>query len=334
MTSSLPAAQPRVAIPLSLSASTLRRPKGPVHSLAGRTMGTSWSAKLVGGDADALQRAIEAALDRVVSQMSSWEAASDLSRFHAAPAGQWMSIPPEFRQVIGCALRICRESGGAYDPAIGRLVDAWGFGPAGSRGVPPDPVLIGLARNRSGAAAIELADNSQMRRIADVSLDLSGIAKGFAVDLVAQTVRAHGVTDCLIEIGGELAGCGVKPDGTPWWVDIDTPLSAAAPVRVALHGLAVATSGCERAFTCNGRTYSHTIDPRTGMAIDNGMITATVVHRSCMEADAFATALMVLGPSAGLSFAARHGLAAVITHAPAGSRPCEHMTPAFASMLD
>ena len=307
----MPANAPaRVAIPLTLSVSPIRPTRGEIHRLAGATMGTTWSVSFVGTDtrADSLRAPIEAALDRVITQMSPWEPASDLSRFNAsAAAAGWQTLPAEFAGVIGCALRIAAETDGAYDPTMGSLVDLWGFGPVPRPAHRPAQEAVDRARLASGWRQLEFDPaGGRLRRLSAVHLDLNGIAKGFAVDLVASTLHAAGIQHALVEIGGELSGAGVKPDGTPWWVTIDRPvagrLSKAMPL-IALHQLAIATSGSERSFAIGGQQFSHTIDPRSGMPIDNGMLTATVLHPSCMEADAYATALMVMGPEAGMAFA-------------------------------
>ena len=195
----------------------------------------------------------------------------------------------------------------------GRSLGLWTAPPP----APPAPELIDVARRAGGWRALDLdAVRHRLRRNAPVALDLCGIAKGFAVDLVMTALRAHGVDHALVEIGGELAGRGVKPNRTPWWVTIDRPSGLAptpeGPLLVALHEMAIATSGCERGYWHDGRRYSHSLDATTGAPIDNGMVSASVLHDSCMDADAYATALMVLGPKAGLAFATRHNLAATL----------------------
>ena len=331
----------RVAIPLELG---LADPvPAPIQDIGGRTMGTSWSAKFVGSAAAAqtMRRAIDADLGRVVAQMSTWEANSNISRFNDGRTGVWHSLPSEFAVVIAAALRIAEESGGAFDPTMGPLVDVWGFGPLGRPPVPPIAGEIARRRDICGWRQLEFDPaGRRLRRTIPVRLDLNAIAKGFAVDLAMATLRRHGIHHALVEIGGELGGAGVKPDGTPWWVDIDAPSSDAtfdtAPLRVALHGLAIATSGRERGYPGDGRHLSHTIDPRSGMPIDNGVVTATVLHASCMEADAYATALMVMGVDAAIEFASRHALAVAIRYHPDHDPTMieERLSPALHAMLD
>jgi thiamine biosynthesis lipoprotein len=278
-----------------------------VTSLGGATMGTNWSVRIAGMP-DRLSQSVEpaicAVLDRIVAQMSQWAPGSELSRFNRAAPGSWHTLPPEFAHVLGAALDVAARSGGAFDPAMGELADLWGFGPSGPRSsVPPaaatdvrtvefDPLLF-RARRSAGAA-----------------LDFSGIAKGYAVDAVAECLAGLGLEDFLVEIGGELRGHGIKPDGQPWWVDVEqAPGAPVAPIRVALHGLSIATSGdYRRHFEADGRRYAHTLDPRTGAPLDNQVASVTVLHAECMRADAWATALTVLGP-AGAAVAEREGLA-------------------------
>ncbi len=285
-------------------------------------MGTSWSARIVDGS-DRCVAAVETVLIRVIAQMSNWEADSDICRFNRTPLGQWMTLPADMLTVLRGGLEIARISDGAFDPAIGRAVDHWGFGPlSGPASHAPDPWR-----------AIEV-DGDRARRTRDVTLDFSGIAKGFAVDAVADALREAVHGDFLIEIGGELRGEGVKPDMQPWWVDVEAPPGLPLPtLRVALCGLSVATSGDYRRFRTEGnRRLSHSIDPRTGAPIANDVASVTVLHESAMLADAWATTITVLGPDKGMALATRQGLAALlIRREGAGGR--EYMTPGLAAML-
>jgi thiamine biosynthesis lipoprotein len=329
----------RVAIP-ALPAMLRAAPVGGrIQELSGAAMGTTWSVRYVGSAASrqTLSRAIPLALGRVITQMSPWEEHSDISRFNRRPANEWQALPPELFKVMASALRVARESDGAYDPTLGALIDLWGFGPSGPRTAPPTSEAIAEHHHARGSQQLDLdTGGRRMRGAGGGSIDLCGIAKGFAVDLVAETLHEHGIHHALVEIGGELRGHGVKPDDSPWWVEIDWPARAAAgptpPMLVALHDLAIATSGCERGFTHGARHFSHTLDPRTGWPIANGMITATVLHRSCMEADAYATALMVLGPDAAIDFAIAHSLAALILFKQ-GDAIAERTTPMLDEML-
>jgi len=304
-------------------------------------MGTSWSVRFVAPEARAdagraLEAAIRGLLDRIVAQMSQWEPDSDISRFNRSAPGSWHSLPPDFLQVLRAALDVAKRSGGAFDPAMGALAALWGFGPAGPVDAPPAPGRIDAARAPGGRGSIELDPLLlRARRIADVALDFSGIAKGHAVDAVAEHLRGAGIADFLVEIGGELRGAGIKPDGQPWWVDVEpVPGSGLPPLRVALHELAIATSGdYRRGFAHGGRRYGHTLDPRTGWPVANGVASVSVLHPRAMYADAWATALTVLGPEQGLALARREGLPARMVVRAADGRFAEHISPELEAML-
>jgi thiamine biosynthesis lipoprotein len=292
-------------------------PGSRVRAFGGASMGTTWSAHVAtdgGGDP---APALLAELDAVVAQMSHWEPGSLLSRYNRAPAGTWVDLPAQFFDVMDAALRTMDASGGAYDPAAGALVGLWGFGPARRYDhagfYAPDAAAVARVQARRARARVEL-DRAGRRLLqpGGAVLDLSSIAKGYAVDRLAQCLEQRGLRHHLVEVGGELRGTGVKPDGQPWWVDIEGVPDAAAPQAiVALHGLAIATSGDYRQyFTHDRRRMSHTLDPRTGRPVANGIASVTVLTPTCMAADAASTALTVLGPVDGLAFAERHALAA------------------------
>ena len=269
-------------------------------------MGTSWSLHAVSAPADAAC-GVQAALDLVVAQMSQWEPGSDLSRVNRAPAGEWHRVPPEFAHVVAAALDMAKASSGAFNAAIGELTERWGFGSAGPVDDVPD-----VAANAIGYG-IELdSSTSSIRRGEGAMVDLSGIAKGYGADLAAEWLLDQGVRHFLIEVGGELRGEGIRPDGQPWWVDIEMPpTSSVPPWRIALHDLSVATSGnYRRGFVADGQRYSHSFDPATARPIVNGVSSVTVLHRSCMMADGWATALTVLGPEKAIALADAQGLAA------------------------
>lgn len=271
-------------------------------------MGTGWSLRAAAPPPDAGAR-VEAALARVVAQMSQWEAESDLSRINRAPPGTWHAVPPEFAQVVAAALDIAAASGGAFDPGLGRLTESWGFGSAGSVDRVPDDDA------RDGKWRIDYDPDRQcVRRGEGALLDLSGIAKGYGVDLAAEALLDAGVRHFLLEVGGELRGERIRPDGQPWWVDVEMPPSCALPPwRIALHDLSVATSGnYRRGFTVDGRHYSHSFDPRTERPIVSNVASVTVLHRRCMMADGWATALTVVGPEPAIELADAQNLAACV----------------------
>ena len=300
-------------------------------------MGTTWSVRYLGGaETSASRPGIEAVLEKVVAQMSGWRPDSAICRFNAAPAGSWHTLPGEFQAVLDCALEIAEASGGAFDPSMAPLVDLWGFGPVPAAEGTPEPAAIARALARMGWRGLR-PEGDRLLQPGGMGLDFCGIAKGYAVDLVTEYLVAQGLASFLVEIGGELRGQGMKPDGSPWWVEIEAVPGMAAPDAnfvVALHGLSVATSGdYRRFFEQDGRRYSHTLDPRTGRPVAHDVASVTVLDPSCMRADAWATALFVLGAREGLAMAAREGIPALFVTREEG-RLAEHLSPALAAMLD
>lgn len=335
----------RVLIPEQFSAAVRAGPdrSGEIIVLDGDTMGTRWSLKVVapyGYVRAPLWAAVQAELDDIVEQMSTWDARSVLSRYNTAAADSWHPLPSAFAQVIDAALSFAAATDGAYDPAIGALVDRWGFGPTPRTSVPDDDEIAAL-RARSGWQRLRYdAETQRLHQPGGLALDLSSIAKGYAVDRVAAVVRAAGLRHFLAEIGGELLGEGCKPDGQPWWVALEAPEDAVSsslqPIIAALDGLAIATSGdYRRVYEQAQQRYSHTLDPRSGRPITHGLASVTVLHPCCMDADALATALMVLGPVEGPAYAERHGLIArFITRSARDDEPWhEHLTPALQRLL-
>ena len=295
-----------------------------IVALAGLTMGTSWSVRLVApADLQArLQHGLQQQLDAVVAQMSHWEVQSDLGRYNRAPAGSWHALEADFFTVLDCALDVMRDSGGAYDPCAGALVNLWGFGPEQRYDEPgfiaPTQAQTAAVCDRRASQRIALdRDARRFYQPGGMQLDLSAIAKGYGVDKLAGYLEAQGIHHYLVEVGGELRGAGVKPDGQPWWVALEQPPSWSSndgpcdEFVLALHGLSVATSGdYRRYFERDGQRVAHTIDPRTGMPATHDLASVTVVHAHCMAADAWSTALTVLGPQVGLALAEQRGLAA------------------------
>lgn len=328
----------RVLVPLAIAPAPL--PIGGVQHLQGVTMGTTWMVKLV-TNARAipeLQAGIELILDTIVRQMSTWLAHSDVSRFNDAPIGSWHSLPGEFYQVLDFGLRIAAESDGAFDITAGALVNLWGFGPtrdAAEESQPPAPAEIEQARSCCGWRRLVIDRHDRRVQQTGVQLDFSAIAKGFAVDQIARYLAHRGCGHYLVEVGGELRGAGFKPDGQPWWVALENPDGSmdASGTLIALHELAIATSGdYRRYFEREGLRYCHSIDPRLGLPIRNGLASVSVVHRNCMAADALSTALTVMGVEQGMAFAKQCDLAARFLVREAHGL-AEHHSPAFAAML-
>lgn len=281
-------------------------------TLHGPAMGTRWSATLdaeVGMDLTALQRDLAAAVTRVDEQMSPWKPASGLMQLNRAPVDDWVDLPAEMLEVLACALDVHRLSDGAFNPCLGALVDAWGFGPVRDL---PDAQAIraahGSAPVHAGQALVLDRDAGRARKRVPLQLDLCGIAKGYAVDLMADVLQRHGGRHALLALDGELRAVGAQAGAQPWAVALERPDAERRAVQgvIELQDMAVATSGDYRRFVEVGRArLAHTVDPQRRAPVNNAVASVTVLAPSCMWADAWATALLVAGPTQGLALAQR-----------------------------
>jgi len=288
-------------------------------SFEGAIMGTTYHITVVASlddeAADETARAIEAALRHVDGKMSTYRPDSEISRLNSAPAGVYVPLSEETFAMIRLALEVSGETGGAFDITVGPLVNAWGFGPGGPA-APPSPEKLAALAGLVGADKMELdALTKSVRKAADgVYCDLSGIAKGYAVDLVAETLEGRGLREYMVEVGGEVRTAGHNGADVPWRIAIEKPVSEGRVLQeiVGLTELALATSGDYRNFyEVDGKRVSHTIDPATGRPVDHALASVSVLHPRCALADAYATALLVLGPEKGLEAALRLDLAAM-----------------------
>lgn len=286
------------------------------HALNGPTMGTRWSALVhapASIDPDGLRAALAKAVDEIDCQMSTWKPDSDLMRMNAARSGLWVDLPPALMRVLGKGLEIGRASNGAFDIGLGDLTNAWGFGP---QAADAGAIRAHLGQGRLPAHALmELdAEGRRARKHGKLQLDLSGIAKGYGVDRMMAVIERFGIASALVGLDGELRAKGVRADGRPWTVAIEKPdYEMRAPISVlTLQDAAVATSGDYRHWVDAGQMrLSHTMDARTGGPLNNGVASVTVLADTCMEADAWATTLMVMGEADGAAFADAQGLNAL-----------------------
>ncbi len=311
------------------------------HSLSGHTMGTLWSVQVVlpsgGTQATDLREDIEAALETVNAQMSTYREDSVITRFNRAEAGDSVVLPAEFADVLTVAMALAEATDGAFDPTVGPLVNLWGFGPDGPRSEAPSEDDIEAARARVGWQQLALdTDTQALTQPGRVYLDLSSIAKGYAVDLIAAVLEQRGISAYLVDIGGDMRMRGRKPDGRRWRIAIERP----TPGKQAIHSIiqpgnqAMATSGSYRNFFRDGgREYSHTIDPGSGYPVRQELVSVTVLHDNCMMADGLATAITALGSERGYAFARDQGLAVLLLSRD-GESVTERMTPAFAPYVD
>ena len=310
-----------LAILLGLTIHTLWCTDPPRVVLAGETMGTTWAVTLNAPDLSSDDRAqarvaIQASLDAVDGAMSTWDPASELSRFNALRASDAFPLSAETLGVLQLAAEVAAASDGAFDPTVRPLVAAWGFG-AGARvpGQGPEGEELAALRARVGFGLLELdaATGTARKRNPELELDLSSVAKGFGVDQVARALLQLGYSDFLIEVGGEVRAQGERTGGGDWRLAVERPEPDGRAVFavVELTDQSLATSGDYRSFyEAGGRRLTHIIDPRTAQPIAHDLASVSVVAPSAAVADAWATALMVLGPEAGFAVAERQGLAA------------------------
>ena len=337
---------------------TSTRPGGETAAVgprvfSGPIMGTRYTVKVVAPElADGvhaeLGAAIEAALADVDAKMSTYKPESEISLLNALGGGERFPVSPETFEVLELARRISDESGGALDVTVGPLVDAWGFGagsgPAGALEPLPSERVEEL-RDRVGFDKLILdpASSTVEKRLGGLQVDLSAVAKGYAVDRVAEELRERGHEAFMVEVGGEVRTAGFNADGEPWRIGIEDPGGSTPALPATRHDLmrvvplsdaALATSGDYRNFfEHQGRRYSHTLDPRTGRPVEHTATSVTVVAPTCAEADAWATALLVLGPEEGLALAEEQDLRALFVVRGEGGTLEQRWSPAWAEHL-
>ena len=291
----------------------------PEYVLAGQVMGTTYSVKLVAPRADtdfeSLGTTLDDRLQSIDERMSTYKPDSELSRFNKVQSEDWVAVSQELCAVIERATRISIKTDGAFDITVGPLVDLWGFGAAGDRDDLPtaDEAESTLARVGYERLETDCSRPAIRKEREDLSVDLSAFAKGYAVDEAAELLVADNQDNFLVEIGGELRMRGVNAAGKRWAIAIESPVSESRSVDSVLNltDAAVATSGDYRNYyEIDGQQYSHTIDPDTGKPVTHNGAAVTVVTGSAADADALATALLVMGPETGLAFATAEDLAA------------------------
>lgn len=311
------------------------------YHLSGPTMGTSFNVTLVTAsafDQQTLQAQIYAALEKVDRQMSTYRADSELAKFNHSSVTDWVPVSPALCKAVDHALELGALTAGAFDITVGPLVNLWGFGPDGPRNEPPAAADIAAAQSTTGRDKLQTdCERPAIRkRHADVHVDLSGYAKGLAADQIAAVLDDRGMLNYLVEIGGDLRVRGHNASQAKWRVAIEKPDPPHDVVEKIIHisDLSVATSGDYRNFfEFEGERFSHTIDPRSGRPVAHSLASVTVLGHYAATADAMATALMVLGPDAGIKFAAREDIAAYFLLR-SGDGITEQISPHFRLLMD
>ncbi|MGJ8694082.1 MAG: FAD:protein FMN transferase [Thalassotalea sp.] len=286
--------------------------------LQGRTMGTTYNIKVViakNFDAEDLQQAIDDELLAVNQSMSTYIPDSELSLFNKSEGKTPIKISDGLNKVLTEALRLGEISEGKLDVTVGPLVNLWGFGPEYHVEKMPAAEQENAAKARIGLQHVQLNNGQLSKTIPDLYIDLSTIAKGYGVDVIAELLEGHGITSYLVEIGGEMRLKGFKADGTLWHVAVEKPVTEERSVHqiIVPKDNAVATSGDYRNYIeVDGQRYSHIIDPESARPINHKLVSVTVIHPSSMTADGLSTAIMVMGVEKGLAFAKEHHIAAML----------------------
>lgn len=308
-------------------------------------MGTLYSVKVVapprGMDAASLRATIEDVLARVDVSMSGYRDDSEVSRFNAAASTDWVDVSADLEHVVRTAIDVSARSDGAFDITVAPLVAAWGFAASGEPAQLPDEQTIAGLKERVGASHLQARVQPPALRkdLPTLTIDLNGIAPGYAVDLIADKLLALGATRFMIDIGGEVSAHGHNARNEPWHIAIERPVEPPGAVDappygvLQLDGLAVSTSGEYRDFYVrDGKRYSHTIDPRTGRPIDHTLASVVVIGANCMLADAWATAFNVLGAEQGWELANRLSMGVMFIEWQDGQLT-SRATPSFGSHL-
>ena len=290
--------------------------------LQGRTMGTAYNIKVVATAEEVatlqLQQKIDAVLKQVNQEMSTYIPDSEISRFNQSTLLEPIEISVGFARVLAESIRLGELSGGKLDITVGPLVNLWGFGPEQRPEIVPSDEILVSTRARVGLKNLHLDGNQLSKDIPNLYIDLSTTAKGYGVDVVAELIEANGITNYLVEIGGEMRLRGFKHTGELWAIAIEKPIFDPSGEHRAVQQViipkdnAVATSGDYRNyFETDGQRFSHIIDPDTGKPINHNLVSVTVIAPSSMTADGLSTTLMVMGAEQGMAFAAKNDLAAL-----------------------
>ncbi|MEW6982315.1 FAD:protein FMN transferase [Colwelliaceae bacterium 6471] len=282
------------------------------------TMGTTYNIKVVAAssfDKAQLQQKIDTLLKQVNQEMSTYIPDSELSLFNRSQSLTGTPISKGLQRVVAEAIRLGQLSQGKLDVTVGPLVNLWGFGPEYRPETVPSDEVLAATKARIGLDKLTLNGNLMSKAIPDLYVDLSTIAKGYGVDMVAELLEKEGFENYLVEIGGEMRLKGFKHTGELWHVAIEKPISEERSVQqiIVPKDNAVATSGDYRIyFEADGQRFSHIIDPHTGKPISHKLVSVTVIHPSSMTADGLSTAMMVMGEDEAYAFAQENNIAAYL----------------------
>lgn len=294
------------------------KPEAEKVLLEGKTMGTTYHVTYVAQPGMPDQQQVQAQIDQVLKDVnqvaSTYINDSELSLFNHSDSTEPREASQMLRLLFAEGIRLAQLTDGYLDISVGPLVNLWGFGPTHRPEKVPDDAAIALARTQTGVQYLQLEGSTVRKTKPELYVDLSTIAKGYGVDLVAEVLEQQGINNFLAEIGGEIRIKGVSLEGKDWTVGLEKPVAEGRVLQRLIRPKdnAVATSGDYRIFfEENNQRYSHLIDPKTGKPITHLMLSSTVIHPSCMTADGMATAFMVMGVEKAMELANQQQIAAL-----------------------
>jgi len=283
--------------------------KENVELIKGESMGTSYSINVL-GDESIEQDIIDKRLVEINNTFSTWLDDSELSQLNRAPIDEWIDVSSELYAILKKSEEIYQQTDGYFDPGIGRLIDLWGFGASGGRTEAPKREQIEKAFENSSIKYL-LMEGGRVKKTRNIHLNLSAIAKGYAVDEIARLIKMSGINNFLVEIGGEVIASGSNK-GDDWVIGVERPDNK-KPIPIVLKDASIASSGNYRNyFIWEGKKYMHIFNPTTGLPANNDLSSVSVIHPQSAMSDAYATAMMAMGSKKAIEIANKLKLSALL----------------------
>ena len=315
-----------------------QEPSSEMATLSGKTMGTTYSISVPAQHADeTLAVTIEQRLEDLENIFSTWRDDSEISQFNASRSNDWFSCSAQLAKVVAASIQIHSLTGGAFEVTLGPLIERWGFD-AAEVTIPPSEEELTALMQSVGTAHLETRESAPAirKRLPDTVINLSGIAKGYAVDVIAELLEEQGLELYMVEIGGEVRTRGSMV-GRPWRIAIARPQPGEPRAQrvVEINTAAIATSGgYQNSLELLDKSYIHILDPATGKPVKSQTASVTVIDNTTMRADALATAFMVMPPDEALRLADRHDIAAYFIVLGDEGQLVQRASTAFHSRLD
>ncbi len=322
-----------------LGSCTQKKESVNLHTFTGSTMGTSYSIKVIVSNSNIQTGKVKTSIDSILvdinKKMSTYIPDSELSQFNNSNDTNWVNVSKDLSMVISDAIKISKAGYGMYDITIGPLVNLWGFGPTNKHDKIPSSSEIEEIKRNIGYKniVVNINESKIKKKIPGIYCDLSSIAKGYGVDKVSEFLENTGVENYMVEIGGEVRTKGHNAKNKKWRIGIATPTNVGLQKIVSLSNFSMATSGDYlNYFEKDGIRYSHTINPKTGKPITHKLASVSVIYKNCTLADAYATAIDVMGPEVGYKFALQQNLP-IFMIVRENNEFVEKMTPQFKKFI-